>query len=131
MIKGWLIRIGKTTYVQNAISEQADLAMFKQKPTARVIWGLIIIGISYTIGWPVISVLGILSVYWQKPLLLIIGGPVAYALSHLVFILGAYLAGADYARGFFRWATRVAMEKLLAENPEATLKADPPKGPLK
>ena len=72
MIKAWLIRIGNTPYVQKAISDQADLAIFKQKPSRRTVWGLITIGISYTIGWPVISVLGILSVYWKEPLLLVI-----------------------------------------------------------
>lgn len=128
MIKAWLIRMGNTPYVQKAISDQADLAIFKQKPSRRTVWGLITIGISYTIGWPVISVLGILSVYWKEPLLLVIGGPVAYGLSHLVFILGAYLAGAEYAKGFLRWVTRVAMERLLNRNPDATLKADPPEG---
>lgn len=130
MIKAWLIRLGNTPYVQKAISDQADLAIFKQKPSRRTVWGLITIGISYTIGWPVISVLGILSVYWKEPLLLVIGGPVAYGLSHLVFILGAYLAGAEYAKGFLRWATRMAMEKLLPGNPDTTLKADPPEGPM-
>jgi hypothetical protein len=113
MIKEWLHRISKIPYVQRAISDQADLSIFKQQPSARAIWGLITIGISYTIGWPLISVLGLLSLYWEKPLLLIIGGPVAYGLSHLVFILGAYLAGADYAKDFLRWATRAGMEKLL------------------
>ena len=46
-------------------------------------------------------------------LLLVIGGPVLYGLSHLVFILGMYLAGAKYTKIFLRWATRVAVERWL------------------
>ena len=43
-----------------------------------------------------------------------VGGPFAYGLSHLVFLLGMYLSGSFYALIFLRWFTRVAMEKLLA-----------------
>lgn len=125
MIKNWLKRISQTPYVQGALSDQADLSLFKQKPSTRTIWGLITIGISYTIGWPLIAVLGILSIYWDMTLLLIIGGPIAYAISHLVFILGAFLAGADYAQGFFRWATRVAVEKFLGSELKTTQPATP------
>lgn len=77
-----------------------------------MIWGLVIIGISYTIGWPLIGLLGILAVYFEKPALLAVGGPIAYGFSHLTFMLGAWLAGADHARAFLRWATRMAMLKL-------------------
>jgi hypothetical protein len=125
MFKDWLRRICQTPYVQRAISDQADLSVFRQKPSARTIWGLIIIGISYTIGWPLIAVLGIGSIYWEMPLLIIVGGPVAYGISHLVFILGAFLAGADYAKDFFRWATRVAMEKIFGAELDTLRPAEP------
>jgi hypothetical protein len=47
-------------------------------------------------------------------LVVIVGGPLTYGLSHLVFLLGMYLCGAVYSLIFLRWLTRVSMEKLLA-----------------
>lgn len=112
MFKHMVKKISRTDYVRSAIEDQANLNCFKEKPTTRMIWGLVIIAISYTIGWPVIGLLGILSVYWGQPILVAVGGPLVYGLSHLTFILGAWLAGADHAKAFFRWATRVAMLRL-------------------
>lgn len=71
-----------------------------------MIWGFIIIGVSYTIGWPLVGALGLLAAYLDRPLIFIIGGTVVYALSHLTFIFGAWLAGADHARACIRWAVR-------------------------
>ncbi|RJQ85398.1 MAG: hypothetical protein C4519_03240 [Desulfobacteraceae bacterium] len=114
MFKGLISRICKTGYVRSAMSARADLSIFKQKPTPRVMWGLVIVGISYLVGWPAIALMALIAAYAEAPLVLVIGGPATYGLSHLLFILGAYLAGAQYARTFFRWATRVAIEKLLS-----------------
>lgn len=108
-----LARIAKTDFVRRAIQERADLSAFKERPTGRVIAGISAIGISYIIGWPAVSFLGAISIYLNKPLIVIIGGPITYGLSHLVFILGMYLAGAKYTRIFIRWAARVTMEKFL------------------
>ena len=105
-------KLAETDYVRSAIKEQADLSAFKQRPTPRIILGMATIAFSYVIGWPAVSLLGTLAVYFKKPLLVIIGGPLTYGLSHLVFILGMYLAGAKYTKIFMRWATRMAMEKL-------------------
>lgn len=75
--------------------------------------GVSAIGLSYVIGWPAIAALGAFSIYVGQLPLVVIGGPLLYGLSHLVFIGGMYLAGAKYTRIFFRWATRVTMEKLM------------------
>lgn len=109
-------RIAATDYVRSAIADKADLSAFKKKPTPRIILGVAAIAFSYIIGWPSISALGAISVYLGKPLLVVIGGPVLYGLSHLVFIFGMYLAGAKYSKIFLRWATRVTMEKLMRKN---------------
>lgn len=100
-----------TDFVQKAIADRADLSAFRQPPTPRILAGVFAIGFSYVIGWPAVAALGTLSIYFNKPLLVVIGGPVVYVLSHLVFLLGMYLAGADYTRIFLRWAVRVAVEK--------------------
>jgi hypothetical protein len=104
-------KIVETRYVRSAVEDKADLSAFKNKPSVRVVIGISIIGFSYIIGWPAVGALGMLSIYLEKPLIVAIGGPLTYGLSHLVFLLGMYLAGADYTRIFLRWATRVTVEK--------------------
>lgn len=112
-ITGIIKRIAETAYVKQAIADKADLSEFRKRPTARIWTGVAAIVLSYIICWPAIGVLGTLSVYYGKPLLLAIGGPLLYGFSHLVFLAGMYLAGEKYSKIFFRWATRVSVEKLM------------------
>jgi hypothetical protein len=107
-----LERLAETNYVRKAIEERADLSAFQERPSVRVLLGVFAMGFSYVIGWPAISALGALAVYLKKPLLIAIGGPLLYGLSHLVFMLGMYLSGAKYSKIFLRWAARVAVERL-------------------
>ena len=106
-------KIAQTEFARSAVAEKADLTAFKQRPSVRVVAGVSLIGFSYIIGWPAVGALSALAVYLQKPLVAIIGGPLTYGLSHLVFLAGMYLAGAEYTRIFLRWATRVAVEKFM------------------
>jgi len=112
MKMNFIKRISETEYVRGTIEERADLSPFKKKPSWRVLLGMSLIGFSYIIGWPAISALGTLSIYLKEPWLIAIGGPLLYGLSHLVFLLGMYFAGAQYAKIFLRWATRIAFERL-------------------
>jgi hypothetical protein len=125
MIKRLVKRIIRIKYVRCAMADRADLSAFRKKPTPRMIAGIVAMAFSYIIGWPAVSGLGILSIYLHEPLILIIGGPITYGLSHLVFILGMYLAGVAYVRVFFRWLTRVCMEKLLVWFPVAVPEPEP------
>ncbi len=79
------------------IAEENDLRIYKKRPTVRVMAGLFLILISYVIGWPAVGALGIIALYTGKPLILVVGGPLMYGLSHLVFFIGMYFAGRDYA----------------------------------
>lgn len=103
----------ETEFVRSAVADRADLSAFKKRPSLKTIAGIFAIGFSYLIGWPAVGALGTLSIYLREPLIAIIGGPVTYGLSHLVFLLGMYLAGADYTKMFLRWVARVAAEKYL------------------
>jgi hypothetical protein len=105
-------RIADTPYARKAVEEKADLSAFKGKPSFRVLLGVFLIGFSYVIGWPAISALTALSVYFGEPLLALVGGPVMYGLSHLVFMAGMVLSGAKYSAIFMRWATRMLVVKL-------------------
>jgi hypothetical protein len=113
----WIVnRIANTPYAQKAVEEKADLDAFKHKPSARILLGVFLIGFSYIIGWPTVSALTGLAVYLKEPLVAVIGGPLAYGLSHLVFMAGMYLAGAKYSAIFLRWATRMLVERMSREN---------------
>jgi hypothetical protein len=113
MIARIVKRIADTPYARKAIEEKADLTAFKKKPSARILLGVFLIGFSYVIGWPAVSALAGLAVYLREPWVAVIGGPLTYGLSHLVFMAGMYLAGAKYSAIFLRWATRVIVEKLI------------------
>ena len=112
-MKKLLLYFSGKRFVRRAIAEKADLSAFNGPPSLKVIAGVGAICFSYVIGWPMVTFLGGMAVYFDRPLIAVIGGPLVYGLSHLVFLLGMYLAGAEYTWIFFRWATRVAMLKLL------------------
>ena len=116
MTRNILRRMARTGFVRDAVVERADLSAFRERPTPRIIAGISAIGLSYIIGWPMVSLLGSVAIYTNRPLVVIIGGPLTYGLSHLVFILGMYLAGAKYTKIFMRWAARAVVERFLSES---------------
>jgi hypothetical protein len=110
-------RLAARPYVRAAIADKADLSAFRQRPTLRILVGVGLILFSYVVGWPLISLLTAASFYLQQPLVGVVGAPLAYGFSHLIFILGMYLAGAKYTAIFLRWATRMAVVKLQRRYP--------------
>lgn len=105
--------IAKTKFASRAIQDGADLSAFKEKPTARTFLGIILMCCSIIIGLPAVGLIGALAVSRQEPLIIIIGGPTLLIIAHLVFVAGMVLAGGNYIRVFFRWATRIVLEKLM------------------
>lgn len=116
-------RISETEFVRSAIEDQADLSAFKDRPSMRIYMGLGFMALSYVIGWPAVGGLGFLAIHLDNPLIVVVGGPVVYGLSHLVFMLGMFMAGTRYAKVFMRWATRKAMEKLMGNQRIAEIRA--------
>ena len=113
-IKMLVVRLTRTRLVQSAIAEGADLSAFRRRPDLRVVSGVTAIFFSYVISWPLIALLGIAAVHYGNAAIVVVGGPVAYGLSHLVFLLGMYLAGAKYSRIFLQWAVCRGMTRLIA-----------------
>jgi hypothetical protein len=105
--------IAKTKFARKAINDGADLSAFREKPTAQNLFGVFLMCCGYIVGLPAVGLIGALSIYWHEPLLIIIGGPILLVVAHLVFLAGMYLGGGKYMMVFFRWATRVALEKLM------------------
>lgn len=103
-------------YCKNFIEDQADLKAIREKPTPSMIAGLIMIGFSYIIGLPAVVAMGIIAVWAKKPLVAVIGGPLIYAISTIIFIIGIRMAGRTYVHVFCRWMVRVVLEKILGDD---------------
>ncbi|MEI6314989.1 MAG: hypothetical protein WCO89_08970 [Syntrophus sp. (in: bacteria)] len=102
-------------YIREILDNPTDLREFKERPTPRLIAGLILMGLSYVIGWPAVAALSFLAVWFREPMIAIIGGPTTYGLSCVVFIVGAWLAGAPhYMRILARYTLQFFLRKLLS-----------------
>lgn len=118
-MKNLIQKIADIEFVRIAIEEQADLSPFKEKPSLQVITGVLFIILGSLLGWPAVAFLGILAIKFNEPLLAVIGGPLVYGLSFPFFWIGMYFSGAKYTVIFFRWLSRVTVEKLSTwVNPE-------------
>jgi hypothetical protein len=107
-------RVARTEYGQNALKEEIDLGYFRQPPPPRVIVGLLLLALSYLIGWPAVGLCGILAAYFHEPLILVIGGPLVYGLSWAVFGISMLLLGMHSYKGadlILRYMTRVFILK--------------------
>ncbi len=105
-------RLARARFVREAMEGKADLSELRVKPTFRVWAGLGLVGFSYLIGWPAVGLLALISYQMHEPLIVAVGGPLVYGLSHLVFMAGSWLAGSRYAAILLRWATRRVIEKM-------------------
>jgi hypothetical protein len=108
----------KKPYIQKIMETPADLSEFKERPTPRLIAGLIFMVLSFMMGWPAIAALSFLAVWWQEPLIFVIGGPLAYVLSCVVFFIGAWMARAPhYLNTLTRYALQSFIKKIIQTNP--------------
>ena len=101
-------------YIQKILENPADLSEFKERMTPRLITGLILIALSFIIGWPAVAALSVLAVWFKQPLIAIIGCPATYALSYVVFIIGAWLSRAPHYMGILaRYTIQSFFRKLI------------------
>lgn len=106
--------VGKK-YIKEILENPADLGEFKERPTLRLIAGLILMVLSFIMGWPAIAALSAMAVWFKKPLIAIIGCPTTYALSYLVFIVGAWLSRAPhYMEILVRYTIQGFLRKLIS-----------------
>jgi hypothetical protein len=96
--------------IQMLLEHPADLGEFKERPTPRLITGLILMALSFILGWPAVFALSVLAVWFKEPLIFIIGGPVTYGFSYIVFIVGAWLSRAPHYMGILM---RYGMQRCL------------------
>ena len=101
--------------IKEILKTPADLSEFHKRPTPRLITGLILMGLSYVIGWPAVAALSALAVWSREPMIAIIGCPTTYGLSYVVFIVGAWLARAPHYMGTLaRYTIQALLRKMLS-----------------
>ena len=94
------------------LEKPVDLTEFRKRPTKRMIFGWTLMAFSYVIGWPAIAGLGVIALWYKEPLIAVIGGPVIYVISCLIFTLGAWLARAPQHLGTLtKFATQSFVRK--------------------
>ena len=114
MIRKIISRLAAMKYIRGVLEHPADLSEFRERPTPRLIAGLILMGFSYLIGWPAVAALIFLAAWLNEPLIAIIGCPATYGFSYVVFFAGAWLARAPHYMGLLaRYAVGVLFRKLL------------------
>jgi hypothetical protein len=104
-------RLARTKFGQKALAQSDGLSILKQKPTTRVYGGLALMALSYLTGLLALAFLSYLSVKISKPMIIAVGGPVVFGLVHIMFGVGVYLAGQNYAMEALLWATKRFLEK--------------------
>jgi uncharacterized RDD family membrane protein YckC len=101
-------------FIQKIMEHPADISEFKERPTPRLIAGLILMVLSFIMGWPAVAALSVAAVWLKEPLIFIIGGPTTYALSYVVFIIGAWMARAPHYLGMLAtYAMQAFLKKIL------------------
>lgn len=125
IIKKIALYFAQKEYCRKAITEHADLSVFKERLSARTYIGIFLIAFSYLIGLPAVPVLGIIATWLNRPFIGFIGIPVTYGISWLMFMYGMYLAGPKYMKALSSWTVRIILERILGHDVK-TIKNLPP-----
>lgn len=116
IIKKAALYFARKEFCRNAIShERTDLRVLKEKHTAPVIIGLLLIVFSYLMVIPAFLIVGLIAAKFKNPMIGIIGIPLAYGFTWLITMLGMYLTGPEYAKALGRWIARVVLETILGD----------------
>lgn len=111
MIKAKIARyLAGKAFVQTILAHPADLSEFKERPTPRLLIGLGLMVLSFIMGWPAVTALSVAAVWLREPLVAVIGCPLTYGLSYVVFIIGAWMARAPHYLGTI---TRYSLQSIL------------------
>ena len=110
-LRSFARKLAQTKFGQKSLSEPDGLSILKQRPGTRVYVGLVLMAMSFLISLPTLAFLSYLSVKISKPMIIAVGGPVVILLVHIMFGVGVYLAGQNYAAKVLRWATKRFLQK--------------------
>lgn len=104
-----------SNFCRTALNEPVDFSSFRQKASSSDLLGLGLLILSYIIYMPVVIVLGTLAVLWREPLIGVIGIPLIYGITTVVFIIGLKLAGKKYVKAMASWFVQITLKKILRD----------------
>jgi len=111
LLRSFARGLAQTKFGQKSLTKPDGLSILKQQPGTRVYVGLVLMAMSYLIGLPALTFLSYLSVKLSKPMTIAVGGPVVFLFVHIMFGVGVYLAGQNYAVALLQWATKRFLQK--------------------
>ena len=114
------LRMARWGWVNRAIRDHADLEIFKHRPSVRMFIGLGVLTLSMLLGWPAVAVLGAIGIYLEKPLIALVGGPLIYGISWVIYGLAFLISGRDllhYAHALNRWIARKMVTAMVGDHP--------------
>ena len=110
-LRSFARRLAQTKFGKKSLTKSDGLSALKQQADIRVYIGLVLMAMSYLIGLPTLAFLSYLSVKLSKPMTIAVGGPVVFLLVHIMFGVGVYMAGQNYAVKLLQWATKKFLQK--------------------
>ena len=111
LLKSFARRLAQTRFGQKSLTHPTGLSILKQQPGTRVYVGIVLMAMSFLISLPALAFLSYLSVKLSQPMTIAVGGPVVILLVHILFGVGVYLAGQNYAVKLLQWATKRFLQK--------------------
>ena len=111
LLRSFARKLEQTKFGQKSLTKPDGLCTLKQKPGMRVYVGLVLMAMSFLIGLPALAFLSYLAVKLSKPMTIAVGGPVVILLVHIMFVVGVYLAGHNFASEVLRWAIKRFLQK--------------------
>ncbi len=111
LLRSFAHKLEQTKFGQKSLTKPDGLPILKQQPGTRVYVGLVSLVMSFLISLPALAFLTYLSVKLTKPIIIAVGGPVVFILVHIMFGVGVYLAGNNYALEMLHWATKRFLQK--------------------
>lgn len=111
LLRSFARKLEQTEFGQKSLTKPDGLSTLKQKPGMRVYVGLVLMAMSFLIALPALAFLSYLAVKLSKPMTIAVGGPVVILLVHIMFGVGVYLAGHNFASEVLQWATKRFLQK--------------------
>ena len=111
LLRSFALRLAQTRFGQKSLTQSNGLSILKEQPGTRVYVGIVLMAMSFLTGLPALAFLSYLSVKLSKPMTIAVGGPVVILFVHIMFGVGVYLAGQNYAVKVLQWATKRFLEK--------------------
>ena len=103
--------LAQTKFGQKSLAKPNGLSILKQQPGTRAYVGLILMAMSCLISLPALAFLSYLAVKLSQPRTIAVGGFVVLLLVHVIFGVGVYLAGQNYAVEVLQLATKRFLQK--------------------